>query len=139
MNITWKTELDPVSFIAGDYQEFEYDIVDVETGKPVDLRAATELKMALFRWGHNDTPAVVVNGFRVAVDGVESAFKVILDSKITAELSGFYIQQPILVDSTGKIFRPGQGTVNVIPRAYEENAVINATNQEARASSVYYS
>ena len=121
MKIYYKIELEPVSFIAGDYQEFQYDITDTTTGKDVDLDADTvEVKMALYPYGDNETPVFVVNGEKTG----HSSFVVKLKSEYTANLnSGLYVQQPIIIDSDGDVFRPCQGTVNIYPRAKEDNAI----------------
>lgn len=121
MEIAYKIELPPVSFIAGDYQEFEYNVTDAITGAPVDLSGITSAQVALFRYGDNETPALVVNGSLVTHEETLTSFAVRLNSDDTQALSGLYIQQPIIIDNAGKVFRPGQGTVNIIPRVHEEN------------------
>ena len=118
MKITYKIELEPVAFIAGDYQEFQYNIADLESGAGVSLEAC-QLKMALYPYGDNENPQLVVDG--ELLDNNVSAFKVKLQSDATKDLSGLYVQQPIIIDSDGQVFRPGQGTVNIHPRAFDEN------------------
>ena len=124
MEVKYKIDLTPVSFIAGDYQEFVYNLVNDETLAPVDIGAARELGMILFTYGDNEHPLIAKSGEPITVNGVTSAFLVRLTSEDTKDLnSGLYIQQPYLVDDNGKIFRPGQGTVNIVPRGFEENAI----------------
>ena len=127
MQITYKEELAPVSFIAGDYQEFEYTVVDVKTGQTVETADGATMKLVLFRYGEMETPALVVEGyakpeFLGGSSGV--VFTVNLTSELTKDLeSGLYVQQPILVDCYGKTFRPCQGTVNILSRGKEENLI----------------
>lgn len=122
MEIKYKVDLAPVSFIAGDYQEFLYSIINDENLKPVDVGAARELGMILFSYGDNMHPLVVKKGEPITINGMASAFLVKLTSNDTKNLnSGLYVQQPYIVDDDGKVFRPGQGTVNIIPRGFEEN------------------
>lgn len=118
MKIEYKVEMEPVSFIAGDYQEFQYNITDSETGLDVSLVAA-QTKMVLYPYGDNENPSLVVDGEIVGKNN--SAFRIQLTSDATKDLRGLYIQQPIIIDNNGKVFRPGQGAVNILPRAFDEN------------------
>lgn len=122
MQVTYKEELAPVSFIAGDYQEFEYTIMDIDTNQPVKLSSEANVEkfeMVLFRYGDSDNPVLKVSGVKRPSS---SAFTVCLGSEITEALdSGLYIQQPIITDRYGRIFRPCQGTVNILSRGKEEN------------------
>lgn len=117
MQVTYKEELAPVSFIAGDYQEFEYTITDINTGRAVDPRLIKSFEVVLFRYGETETPALVVQGTRrPEFLGGGNVFTIALRSEDTAKLeSGLYIQQPIIKDDE-KTFRPCQGTINIIAR-----------------------
>ena len=124
MQVTYKEELAPVSFIAGDYQEFEYTIIDIDTGKMVDAETAKSMQLVLYRYGETETPALVIDGKTRPSDlgGAGAVFTVSLESSITKDLeSGLYVQQPIIVDQNGREFRPCQGTVNILSRGKEEN------------------
>ena len=118
MKIDYKIELEPVSFIAGDYQEFQYRVSDSETGLGVSLKSTRELKLALCPYGDNENPVLVLDG--ELLDNDASSFLVKLKSSDTENLSGLYLQQPIIIDNDGQVFRPGQGTVNIYSRAYNE-------------------
>lgn len=128
MQVTYKEELAPVSFIAGDYQEFEYAITDIDTGKAVKADTVKSFKLVLFRYGETETPALVVPGEALSrpssLGGKEGTiYTVSLEYKHTKDLEGLYIQQPIVVDCKDKTFCPCQGTVNIIARGKEENYV----------------
>lgn len=126
MQVTYKEELAPVSFIAGDYQEFEYTLIDIDTGKPIDATTAKEMRFVLFHYGDTETPVLNVVGRTRPMDfgGGGAVFTVCLESDITENLeSGLYIQQPIVIDQNGRTFRPCQGTVNVYSRGKEEKAL----------------
>lgn len=124
MEIKYKIELAPVSFIAGDYQEFMYNLVNEDTLAPVDIGAARELGMILFAYGDNEHPSIVKQGEPVTINGVASAFLVKLTSDDTKNLNrGLYMQQPYLIDDDGKVFRPGQGKVEILSRGFEENVI----------------
>lgn len=118
MRIDYKIELEPVAFIAGDYQEFQYNVSDSESGLGVSLDSC-QLKVALYPYGDNENPRLVVDG--ELLENSSSSFKVKLDSAMTKDLGGLYVQQPIIIDNDGQTFRPGQGTVNIHPRAFDEN------------------
>lgn len=118
MKIDYKIELDPVSFIAGDHQEFQYHVMDAETGFNVELTRTQEVKVAIYPFGDGGNPVLVVKG--KILDNDSSSFLIKLNSSDTEELRGLYVQQPIIVDHDGQIFRPGQGTINIYPRAYNE-------------------
>lgn len=118
MKIDYKIELDPVSFIAGDYQEFEYNVVDSASGMTVSLNEnqIASAKVAFCSYGDFESPVLVIEAAREDMSG--GSFLIRLESSDTEGLSGLYVQQPIITDVDGMVFRPGQGTVNIYPRIH---------------------
>lgn len=120
MKINYKIDLEPVSFIAGDYQEFQYTVQDSETNLPVSL-TGMQTGMALYPYGDNENPVAYYEGTNNG-----NTFLVKIPSETTKEFNGLYVQQPIIV-SNEETFRPGQGTVNIYPRVFEEKKKYDST------------
>ena len=89
------------TFLFTAYQENGLDLLDITTG------SATWL---LCPYGQFDTTALS----KAATITDANHFSVTLEPADTILLSGKYIQQAKVTDSTGKIFRPGQGVVIIL-------------------------
>jgi hypothetical protein len=103
--------LDDVTFIAGTYYELVFTTLN-EYGIPIDLNGAT-IDWALSLFG-DPTELVLQKSGIISTPTSDGIFTVILLENDTSTLGGKYIQQPVIVDSVGKTFRPGQGLVNII-------------------------
>ena len=79
------------------------------------------IRWILFRYGDPDNPLLNLKGIAVADD--VSKFVVYVESELTKDLEGAYVQQPVLIDSSGKEFRPTQGQINIIARGNEGNSI----------------
>lgn len=103
-------QLGEFALIAGTSEtlEFYYYYSD---GTPLDLESATA-KWRLCRVGQPDVavldlPCDIFNGNGVVVK---------LDSVHTQNLSGKYIQQPVLIDYSGEEYVFQQGVITFIPK-----------------------
>ena len=114
-------ELPVESWIASDFQTLEFSVHDVDTGEPVDCHMMQSIRWILFRYGDPDNPLLNLKGIAVADD--VSKFVVYVESELTKDLEGAYVQQPVRKDSSGKEFRPTQGQINIIARGNEGNSI----------------
>ena len=119
MELLYKVELPPISFLGGDFQQWEYAVTDKDDGSEADLTYFQAVGVVIFRPGDAGNPILKILGSVVAANA--SHFVVNIKSSYTKNLEDVYIQQPFLIDSDGDEFRPGQGTVNIIPRGNIEN------------------
>lgn len=115
-------ELDEFSFIAGNFQELEFQVRDMETSEPVDLNDLNEIRWVLFRYGDVDNPLLSLKGVVSLTD--PSIFRITIKTDYTKDLSGLFMHQPILIDGEGREFSPAQGLINIISRANRENSNI---------------
>lgn len=96
-----------VSFIAGTTQKMDFEVLD-SNGFPVDLSSATA-EVRFSPYGNPDYNVLTKAGVVADVN----KFTIILDSADTANLSGLYTFQPIIIDFQNKLFKPIQGTVYI--------------------------
>ena len=114
-------ELQTERWIGSDFQELEFTVIDSVTGEPVDLTTFQEIRWVLFRYGDPDNPLLNLIGTVVASDS--SKFNVYVESEFTRDLGGnLYVQQPVLIDSQGKEFRPAQGQIDIASRGDGDNS-----------------
>ena len=114
-------ELQTERWIGSDFQELEFTVIDSVTGEPVDLTTFQEIRWVLFRYGDPDNPLLNLIGTVVASDS--SKFNVYVESEFTRDLGGnLYVQQPVLIDSQGKEFRPVQGQIDIASRGNGDNS-----------------
>ena len=101
-------DLAEIGFIAGSNQTLVFNIY-TSASEVVDISGATATwGLAVYGQGNTVfTKGGVISG------SPTNQFKVFLDGTDTASLYGKYIQQYSLVDTSGSIFRPSQGLVNV--------------------------
>jgi hypothetical protein len=101
--------LEDFSMIGGSYFVLTFNVVD-ENGVPIDLNGSNP-QWLLSVYGDPNNPVLQKDG--VITGAPSGIFTVILEGSDTFELSGKYIQQPILVDSMNNDFRLGQGVINI--------------------------
>lgn len=104
--------LEEFAFIAGTEYTLQYTVYEDNGVVPLDISSGTA-KLYLCPYGQPDYVAVEKNGVLSITTGV---FTVTLSSIDTRELSGKYIQQPVIYDFAGTEYRLGQGTVTILPR-----------------------
>lgn len=127
MDIELFKELEFDTWIGGDYKEFEFTVKDQDNPlDPVDLTTFLEIRWILFRYGDSENPLLNLLGHVVAEDN--SKFDVYIDSEYTKDISGLFLHQPVLIDSSGREFRPAQGGINIIPRGQGQNSQIIQNN-----------
>lgn len=103
------TNLDETVFIAGSVQYFEYTIYNSETGALVDI-SDLDLRFTLnSAYGQANFSPVIIQ----ATKKDSNTFRVEITETDTADLKGFYLQQPVLTDYLGQEFKPSQGSVIV--------------------------
>jgi hypothetical protein len=111
-----QNNLPEISFIAGSEQSFHF-ICYAENG--IDLLNISEgsATWTLCPYGEFQTTALIKTGIIDMHNLLAPAygFSVLLDSLNTETLSGKYIQQITVVDSLGNTFKPGQGTIIILP------------------------
>lgn len=112
-------DLDEFSMIGGSHQELTFAVYD-EYGDPIDLNGST-IQWYLSYFGSSvaivtktPTSGSEVNQFVVNVAGAD-----------TLNLSGKFVQQYMITDSSGSLFRPSQGLVQIYPALAEARAYSN--------------
>lgn len=103
--------LEEFSMIAGSTRTLEFTVYEEDGVNLLDLTGAT-IKWSLCPFGDFSYNVLQKNG---VITGA-GTFTVSLTSSDTSSLSGKYIQQPTITDFNGKIFKPSQGTVLIIPQ-----------------------
>lgn len=107
---TSPNNLDELSFIGGSFQELTFNIYD-DSGNAVNLSGAT-LSWTLSYYSDPATVPVT----KTPVSGSSTNQKrVNLAGADTLALSGKFIQQFRIIDSSGSSFIPSQGVVNIFP------------------------
>lgn len=121
-------ELETVSWIAGSFQELEFQIKSPDVSEPVDLTIFSDIRWVLFRYGDPDNPILNLKGHVVASD--TSKFNVYVLSEYTKDLDGLFVHQPVLIDSEGKEFRPSQGQIHISAQGKKDNSILIEENEE---------
>ena len=102
--------LEECSFIAGSEFTLSYTVYAEDGVNLLDLSSST-VKVLLCPYGQTDYVALNVDG---VVTG-EGTFDVELLPDATRNLSGKYIQQPVIYAFDGTEYRPAQGCILVKP------------------------
>jgi hypothetical protein len=97
--------------IAGSNFTLTFTAYDSDGISLLDLSGAT-IKWVISPFGQTNYTILQKTG---VITGT-GTFTVTLNSSDTASLSGKYIQQPVITDFLGNIFRPAQGTILILPR-----------------------
>ena len=96
-------------FIAGGEQYFEFKIYDSETGTAIDI-SDVNLTFSM----NSMTEPSSFNSLSIVAEHKDiNTFRVTITSEMTKNLRGVYLQQPILIDYTGKELKPAQGRIIV--------------------------
>ena len=102
--------LEEISFIAGSNFILEFNVYEEDGVTPQNLGGAT-ISWALCPYGEFDYNVLEKTG---TITGT-NIFEVVLDAIDTLTLAGKYIQQPIITDFSGGVFRPSQGILLILP------------------------
>lgn len=97
-------------FIAGTTKTLVFTVYDTTTGALLDLAGST-ITWVLGYYAQPDLYLLVKSG---TVTG-SGEFTISLTPSDTQGLSGKFIHQPQIIDSTGDEFRPAQGIITIIP------------------------
>lgn len=97
-------------FIAGSPFTLNFNVYEQDGVTPLDMSGAS-FKWTLTPYGQSYNVLEKTG----SITGVGTA-EVQLDTVDTEELSGKYIQQPVIVSFSNEEYRPGQGVILVIPR-----------------------
>ena len=96
-------------FIAGGEQYFEFKIYDSESGTALDI---SDLNLTFSMNSITDPSSF--NSISIVAEHKDiNTFRVTIPSNMTKNLRGVYLQQPILIDYTGKELKPAQGRIIV--------------------------
>lgn len=98
------------SFIGGTDFTMEFEVFDEDGITPLDLGGAT-ITWKLCPFGQPQYVALSLSG---TITGINT-FSVEIPHASTITMSGKYIQQPIVTDFSGQVFRPAQGNVIILP------------------------
>lgn len=99
-----------ITKIAGNYFELDYTVLD-STNNPVDLTASTCI-LNISYYGQPNFIALTKTG---TITGLNT-FKIVFNAPDTVNLSGKFVQQPVVTDFSGDVFIPGQGIINLLPK-----------------------
>lgn len=103
--------LDDFSMIAGNEYTLVYNVFEQDGLTPLDLGGATAY-VVLSPYGQTDYNILQ----KTATITGTSTFQVVFLGTDTANLSGWYIQQPVIYSFTGNEYRPAQGRILVSPQ-----------------------
>jgi len=105
--------IENLSFIGGQQMELTFPVAD-ELGAPVDL-ASSVCTWTMSPYGNPNYVSLALIGVASGSPN-ENEFVVTISGSSTENLSGKFIQQPKVVDFSGKTHLPGQGTIQIIPQ-----------------------
>lgn len=105
-------QFEDFAFIAGTEYTIEYTVYESNGVVPVDISSGTT-KLFVSPYGQPDYVAIEKSGVLSVETGV---FTITLDTNDTKDLSGKFIQQPVVYDFAGKEYRLAQGVFTIIPR-----------------------
>lgn len=103
--------LQEFSFIAGSSYTLDFTVYESDGINPMDLGGAT-IYWVLAPYGQPDYTILQITG---SITGVNT-FEVEITSALSENLSGKYIQQPIIVAFSGTEYRIAQGIVLILPK-----------------------
>jgi len=105
-------DLTEIKMYAGDQQSMTYTIYN-SSGGLYDLNSAT-CTVRVFKLGDPTNLTLTLTG---AVSGSPSLgqFTTTFPSASSVDLSGVYLQQPVVVDSEGNTHIPSQGKIIIFP------------------------
>lgn len=103
--------LDEFSLIAGTTFTLEFSVYEQDGVNLLDMSGGT-VSWVVCPYGQDDYNVLTKSG---TVTGL-GTFTIELIPSDTESLSGKYIHQPIITDFSGKLYRPAQGTMLVIPK-----------------------
>ena len=109
--------MEEITFIAGTYKELTFEVLD-ESGNPVDIHNFT-YNWVLSPFGKPDSVSLSKPGAFRTDCADKNRFTITLESYDTANLSGKFIQQPVVlveseVPNVPHEFRLGQGYINIL-------------------------
>jgi hypothetical protein len=108
---TYSNTLDEVEMLAGDYQEFVYNVYTSGSAE-VDL---VDADLYVFIFSYGDPSSVIIQLEGQYTGSPINQFTAVLPSSSTIDLSGVYQQQPRIVFSSGETYNPGQGKITIFP------------------------
>ena len=103
-------QLEEFSMIAGTEFTLEFNVFEEDGVNPLDLGGAT-ITWVLCPYGQPDYNVLQ----KTATITGTNTFEVLIGGDDTEELSGKYIQQPVIVSFTNQKFRPAQGAILIQP------------------------
>lgn len=109
VNYAKLNSLQEFSMIAGTEYTLEYTVYEEDGTTPLDLGGAT-ITWLLCPYGE---PTYTVLQIAGTITGTNT-FKVVIPSASTINLSGKYIQQPVIYSFLGSEYRPGQGVILIL-------------------------
>ena len=95
---------------AGSNKTWTYPCFQEDGSTPLNISNGS-LTLVLCPYGEPEIISLV----KMGVIASAYSFTVSFTEADTINLSGKYLQQPIVLDSDGNTFRPGQGTVLIFP------------------------
>lgn len=102
------TTLPDRNFIAGTYQEIDFEVYD-EGGSPVDISGFT-YAWYMSPYGEPSITTLSKTGAYISTTN-KNKFRIVLYSTDTLSLSGKFVQQPVITTSPGNDHRPAQGYI----------------------------
>ena len=103
--------LEEFSFIAGSQYSIDFTVYQSDGINPMDLGGAT-VYWVLAPYGQPDYTVLQITA---TITGTNT-FTVTIPSASTASLSGKHIHQPIILSFGGKVYKPCQGLLLILPK-----------------------
>lgn len=95
---------------AGSSRTFTYECLEEDGVTPLSITNGSA-KLLLCPWGEPEITSLEKNG----VINTSHSFTISFEEADTISLSGKFLQQPVVVDSSGNTFRAGQGALLIFP------------------------
>jgi hypothetical protein len=99
---------------AGSSRTFTYECLEEDGVTQLNITNGSA-KLLLCPWGEPEITSLEKTG----VINTSHSFTISFEAADTINLNGKYQQQPVVTDSSGNIFRPGQGPILVFPSIAE--------------------
>ena len=106
--------VDPVVFIAGSQQYFNFDLFEADGITPFDVSGLSKIQLVIAPYNNPYLVVATINGEQDL--RYINRLQFILSETATANLSGVYIHQLTITDGSGNVHKPTQGLITIIPK-----------------------
>lgn len=107
--------MEPVQFIAGTDRIFQFQLLASDgDGLPIELTGKT-FQWKLAPYGEKSYAVIEKEDADFTSPDITTK-QLVLAAADSENLAGKYVQQPIITDADGTVYRPGQGIVTILAK-----------------------